>query len=164
MRKTALLLVLVVGAAVASASSQGGTAASDDGCLAVTAGRGVVSVNAKGFVFGRFDQGQVDIEDPVSDDGQVRVFGYQKKRLLSETKTRYVGFGVRFRASGLFRVRLEAIGIDLSLAGKGAATLSSDGFLDAGEFSIDSTSFCEARFQPMPDVPRKITIAAQSTG
>jgi hypothetical protein len=164
MRKAALVSVLVVVAAAATASSQGGTAAADDGCLAIDAGRGVVSVNAKGFVFGRFDQGQVDIDDPVADDGQVRVFGYQKKRLLTDTKTRYIGFGLRFRASGLFRFRIEAIGVDLSLAGKGTATLSSDDFLDAGDYSIDSQSFCEARFQPMPDVPRKVTIAAQDTG
>ena len=164
MRRSALLCVLVLAGAVASASSQGSTAASDDGCLVVAAGRGIVSVNAKGFVFGRFDQGQVDIEDPIQADGQVRVFGYQKKRLLGETKTRYIGFGVRFRASGLFRLRIEAIGVDLSLAGKGAATLSSDDFIDAGEYSIDSPSFCEARFQPMPDVPRKVVIAAQSSG
>ena len=164
MRKSALLCVLVIAAAVATASSQGGTGAADDGCLAVDAGRGIVSVNAKGFVFGRFDQGQVDIEDPIQDDGQIRVFGYQKKRLLTDTKTRYIGFGVRFRASGLFRLRIEAIGVDLSLAGKGTATLSSDNFLDAGMFSIDSPSFCEAHFQPMPDVTRKVAIAAQPTG
>ena len=164
MRKTALLCVLVVAAAIASASSQGGTAASDDGCLVVDAGRGIVTVNAKGFVFVRFDQGQVDIEDPIQDDGQVRVFGYEKKRLLSDTKTRYIGSIVRFRASGLFRLRIEAIGVDLSLAGKGTATLSSDNFFDAGEYSIDSASFCEEHFQPMPDVPRKVVIAAQSTG
>ncbi len=99
MRKAAVLSVLVVVAAAATASSQGGTAASDDGCLVIDAGRGVVSVNAKGFVFGRFDQGQVDIDDPVADDGQVRVFGYQKKRPLTDTKTRYIGFGLRFRRS-----------------------------------------------------------------
>jgi len=156
--------MLVLAGTVASASSQGGTAASDDGCLAVSAGRGIVSVNAKGFVFGRFDQGQVDIDDPIAADGQVRVFGWEKKRSLTETKTRYTGFGVRFRASGLFRFRIEAIGVDLSLAGKGTATVSSDDFIDAGEFSIDAPSFCEANFQPVPDVPRKLVIAAQDTG
>jgi hypothetical protein len=164
MRASALLLLLCVVAAVATASSSGGTAAADDGCLAVDAGRGIVSVNAKGYVFGRFDQGTVDIDDPVQTEGQIRVFGYQKKRVLSETKTRYTGFGVRFRASGHFRLRIEAIGLDLSVAGKGTATLSADDFLDAGQFSTDAESFCDAHFQPMPATPRKVVIAAQASG
>jgi hypothetical protein len=120
-------------------------------------------MNAKGFVFGRFDQGQVDIDDPVSTDGSIKVFGYQKKRLISETKTRYIGVGVRFRASGLFRIRVEAVGMDVSLAGKGTATLSSDFFFDAGKYSTDAESFCESRFQSMPDVPTKVQIAAEQT-
>ena len=123
----------------------------------------IVSFNAKGFVFGRFDQGQVDIEDPIQADGNVRVFGYEKMRLLTDTKTRYIGSLVRFRASGLFRIRVEAVGMDISLAGKGTATLSSDGFLDAGEYSTDAESFCESQFEPMPDVARKLILAGQAT-
>jgi opacity protein-like surface antigen len=164
MRKAALLSLLAIAVVAAAASSQASTTAADDGCLVVDAGRGVVTVNAKGFVFGRFDQGQVDIDDPLTGDGQVRVFGYQKKRLLTDTKTRYIGFGVRFRASGLFRIRIEAIGIDMSLSGKGAGTVSSDGFIDAGTYSIDAASFCEDHFQPLPDAPHKVVVAAQSTG
>ena len=136
--------------------------AQDDGCLVVTAGRGIVSVNAKGFLLGRFDQGQIDIEDPLETDGYVRVTGFDKKRSLTETKTRYIGSLVRFRASGLFKVRIEALGMDFSLAGKGTATVSSDGFVDAGHYSIDSQSFCETRFQQMPDIPRKLVIAEQT--
>jgi hypothetical protein len=165
MRKLAFACVLLLCAiALLAGSSLAGSAAADDGCLVVTAGRGIVTTNAKGFVFGRFDQGQVDIEDPVSGDGYVRVFGYQKKRLLTDTKTRYIGFDMRFRASGLFRIRVEAVGIELSLGGKGSATVSSDGFLDPGQYSVDSTSFCESRFQPMPDVTRKLVIAEPTTG
>lgn len=121
-------------------------------------------MNAKGFVFGRFDQGQVDIEDPVQADGGVKVFGYEKKRFLSDTKTRYVGVSVRFRASGLFRIRTEAVGMDISLGGKGTATLSSDNFFDAGTYSADAASFCEARFQPMPDIPLRVVISGQGSG
>jgi hypothetical protein len=163
MRRAALFSLLVVVCAVTAATSQGRTAAADDGCLVVDAGRGVITVNAKGFVFGRFDQGQVDIDDPTPADGQVRVFGYQKKRLLNDTKTRYIGFGVRFRASGLFRIRIEAVGVDMSLSGKGTASLSSDGFIDAGTYSTDAGSFCEEHFQALPDATRRVVIA-QSTG
>ena len=164
MRKLAAACAPVLAFVLLVGSSQAGPAALDDGCLVVDAGRGIVSFNAKGFLLGRFDQGQIDIEDPLQGDGNVRVFGYQKKRLLTETKTRYIGSLVRFRASGLFKVRIEALGMELSLAGKGTATLTSDGFFDAGQYSTDAQSFCESRFQPMPDVPRRIVIAEQTAG
>jgi hypothetical protein len=165
MRKIAAACVpMLAVVALLTGSSQAGSEALDDGCLVVTAGRGIVAVNAKGFVFGRFDQGQVDIEDPVQADGNVRVFGWEKKRPLSDTKTRYIGFNVRFRASGLFRIRTEAIGMEVSLAGKGAATVSSDGFFDAGQYSTDAPSFCESHLQPMPDVPRKLVISGPTAG
>jgi hypothetical protein len=165
MRKTALVCALALAAALAASASQAGPAAPDDGCLVVSEGRGIVSVSARGFVLGRFDEGQVEITDPVEGDGNVKVSGYEKRQVLSETKTRYIGFYVRFRASGLFRVRVEAnSGIEVSAAAKGTATLSSDDFVDAGEFSVDADSFCAEKFQPMPDVPKKYVIAGQSTG
>ena len=162
MRKLAFLCALLPAVAVLAGASSAAPEAQDDGCLVVSSGRGIVTLNARGFVFGRFDQGQVDIEDPLQADGSVKVFGYQKKRLISETKTRYIGVGVRFRASGLFRIRVEAVGTDVSLGGKGAATLTSDNFLDAGRYSTDAASFCESRFLPMPDVPTRVVIAGDS--
>jgi hypothetical protein len=161
-RKIAAACLLPLALILLAGSSQARQAAQDDGCLVVQAGRGIVTLNAKGFLLGRFDSGLIDIEDPLHDDGNVRVFGFERRRLLTETKTRYIGALVRFRASGLFRVRLEAVGIELSLAGKGSALLTSDGFVDAGQYSIDAQSFCESRFQPMPDVPRKIVISEQT--
>jgi hypothetical protein len=162
MRKIAAACLPLLALVVLVASSQAKPTAQDDGCLVVQAGRGIVSFNAKGFLLGRFDTGQVDIEDPLPGDGNVRVFGFEKKRLLTETKTRYVGSFVRFRASGQFKVRVEAVEMELSLAGKGTVTLHSDGFFDAGQYSTDAQSFCESRFQPMPDLPRKITISEQT--
>jgi len=163
MRKIAAACVPLLALLVLVASSQAKPDAQDDGCLVVQAGRGIVSFNAKGLVLGRFDQGQVDIEDPTPADGNVRILGFEKKRLLTETKTRYIGSLVRFRASGQFKIRVEAaLGMELSLAGKGTATLHSDGFIDAGQYSTDAQSFCETRFQPMPDLPRKIVISEQT--
>ncbi len=52
--------------------------------------------------------------------------------------------------------------MELSFAGKGTATLNSDGYLDPGQYSIDAQSFCESHFQPMPDLPRKIVISEQT--
>jgi hypothetical protein len=159
MRKIVLACAVLPMVAVLTAASSAAPSGSDDGCLVVASGRGIVTLNAKGFVFGRFDQGQVEIDDPVAADGSVKVFGFQKKRLVTDTKTRYIGVSVRFRASGLFRIRLEAIGMDMSFAGKGTATLSSDNFFDAGKYSTDAASFCESRFQPMPETSTRVVIA-----
>ena len=52
----------------------------------------------------------------------------------------------------------------MSLSGKGAGTVSSDGFIDAGTYSIDAASFCEDHFQPLPDAPHKVVVAAQRSG
>jgi hypothetical protein len=164
MRKVAAACLPVLALVLLAGSSQARPTAEDEGCLVVQAGRGIVSFNAKGFLLGRFDEGHVDIEDPLQGDGNVRVSGFDRKRLLTETKTRYIGSLVRFRASGFFKVRVEAVGMELSLAGKGSATLTSDGFLDPGEYSTDAQSFCESRFQPMPELPRKLAIAEQTTG
>lgn len=163
MRKLVLACALLPAVAALAAGSAAAPGATGDGCLVVSSGRGIVTLNAKGFVFGRFDQGQVDIDDPVAADGSVKVFGFQKKRLITETKTRYIGVSVRFRASGLFRIRLEAVGMDVSLAGKGTATLSSDNFFDAGKYSTDAASFCESRFQPMPEIPTRVVITGESS-
>jgi hypothetical protein len=162
MRKFAAACAPVLALVVLVASSQAKPAAQDNGCLVVQAGRGIVSFNAKGFLLGRIDQGQVDVEDQFPGDGNVRIFNFDKKRLLTETKTRYIGERVRFRASGLFKIRVEALGMELSFAGKGTATLNSDGFSDPGQYSIDAQSFCESHFQPMPDLPRKIVISEQT--
>ncbi len=162
MRKIAAACVPLLALVVLVASSQAKPAAQDDGCLVVEAGRGIVSFNAKGFLLGRFDSGQVDIEDPLQGDGNVRVFNFDKKRQLTDTKTRYIGERVRFRASGQLKVRVEAVGMELSFAGKGTATVNSDGFFDPGQYSTDAQSFCESRFQPMPDLPRKLTISEQT--
>lgn len=162
MRKTAAFCFVLLALVTVVGSSQARTDAQDDGCLVVAAGRGIVLLNAKGFLLGRFDSGTIDIDNPLPNDGNVRVFGFDKRRFLTDTRTRYIGDFVRFRASGLFRVRIEAVGMDFSLAGKGSATLSSDSFVDAGHYSTDAQSFCETRFQPMPDVPRKVVISEQT--
>jgi hypothetical protein len=163
MRKVAAACLPVLALVLLAGSSQARPVAQDDGCLVVQAGRGVVSVTAKGFLLGRFDQGLIDVENTLQGEDNVRVSGFDRKRLLTETKTRYIGSLVRFRASGPFKVRVEAVGMDLSLAGKGTATLTADGFLGAGGYSTDAQSFCESRFQPMPDLPRKLVIAEQTT-
>jgi hypothetical protein len=47
------------------------------------------------------------------------------------------------------------------LRGQRHGDLSSDNFFDAGKYSIDSASFCESRFQPMPEAPTRVVIAGE---
>lgn len=168
MQKLSLAVAVCAAAAVAAllaSTSQATSRASDDGCLVLRKANGVAVIHAKGFVLGRFLTGQVEIDDPIEGDGTVKVFGYDRKRQLTDTKTRYsASFGtIRFRASGLFRLRIEAIEIDLSAAGRGNATLSAEDFFDPGSFSVDAESFCSAGFQTMPDAPKKFIISGDTT-
>jgi hypothetical protein len=152
-------------AGVAATASPAARASIGDGCLVVSEGRGIVTISGRGTVFGHFDQGYVTIEDRSENDGQVpRVTGAEKgARLLSDTRTKWIGEDVRFRMSGRFWLRVEAVGIDLSVVGRATAMLTSADFLDAGFISVDADSFCEDGFQPMPDVPTRFTIGDVGT-
>jgi hypothetical protein len=164
MRRIALLVVLLIAVAVPGVVIAGEIGAGD-GCLVVQNAKGVVTVNAKGTIVGRIDQGQVTVTDPVVGDGTVRVTGYDEVERLSDTKKRYSGISVvRFRASGRTTVRAEAIGIDLSAVGRGKVTLNSAGFFDPGTFSVDSDSFCQEKFKVVPDLPQTIVLGSTSTG
>ncbi len=164
MRRLALVSAVALLAAVPTAS-RATQSAPGDGCLVVQDGRGIVSINAKGYVFGRFQQGQVTITDPIAGDGtSPRVYGYEKARTIGERTTLYIGNDVRFRMSGRYIVRVYAnSGIDVSAVGRGTARLSSDDFIDAGSFSVDPESFCDDGFQLMPDVPTTYDLETPST-
>ena len=160
MRRLALASAVALAAAVTAGSSLATERGVDDGCLVVRQGRGKVTVQAKGFVFARFLQGRVWVEDLSPSDGRApRVFGALKTVTpLSDTKTFYKGENIRLRASGRFRLRMDVVDLDLSLAGTGHAVLSRDDFLDAGDYSADEQSFCEEGFEPMPDLPTRVEI------
>ena len=88
------------------------------------------------------------------------MYGAQRVRLLSDTKTLYIGTDVRFRVGGLFRIRVAAVGINLSAVGRGSVVLTSDDFLEPGEYSADTASFCQEGFQPMPDLSAKLVLGS----
>jgi hypothetical protein len=149
--------------AVAASAAFGSSLALDDGCLVARDAKGTITINLKsGFVLGRFDQGQITVIDPTPTDTTIpKVTGWDKSRPISETKSRYVGDQVRFRASGPAILVIQAnLGIYVSLVGKGGVTLSSNGFDFAGDFSVDADSFCsdEATFQQMPSAATKYVI------
>jgi hypothetical protein len=160
MRKLAVLGMLLLAVAVPSVVLAGGDAAFD-GCLVVDNANGFVTVNGRGTVVGRFDQGQLTITDPVAGDGVTKVIGAQQVQVLSSTKRRYFGENLRYRVSGRFIARVgEAIGIDLSAIARGKVTLSSADFIDTGTYSIDTDSFCQERFKLVPDLPQTFTLGS----
>ena len=121
-----------------------------DGTLVVDNGRGVVIVRARGGIIGRFDSGRLIVDDSVEGDGSGPiVYGAERIRELGGRRTLYIGEDVRFRMiGGLYRVQLQAVGIDVSAVGRGTATLDASGFSDQpGRFSING-----GPFQSMPGV------------
>ena len=156
----ALALAVSVPVAVSHAAGKGPT----DGCLVVSNSNSIVTVNARGTVVGRFDQGQVTVTDPTPDDGTVKVWGYDEVTTLTPpanggTRKRYTGdTSIRFRASGKTIVRVEAIGIDLSAVGRGKVTLNGGVFFDPGTYSVDSDSFCQDKFHVLPEVPQTFVL------
>ena len=120
-----------------------------DGSLVVENAQGVVTLAVRGGIIGRFDQGTIEVFDPVPGDGPGPIVrGYQKVRELGPRRTQYSGEGdVRFRLiGGAYRVRISAIGLDVSAVGKGAAVLDGTGFSDQpGRYSLNGDAF-----KPLP--------------
>ena len=133
-----------------------------DGTLVVDNGRGVVVVRARGGIIGRFDSGRLIVEDPVQGDGSGPVvYGAERIRELGANRTLYIGEDVRFRMiGGLYRVQIQAVGIDVSAVGRGTATLDASGFSDQpGRYSING-----GPFQPLPGVATRFTLGQPLPG
>jgi hypothetical protein len=139
-----VMALLLPAAAWAATGSLGSSRAPGDGTLVVDNGNGSVVVRARGGILGRFDQGTVIISDLDPIDGRVPVVsGAETFRFLSGGRTQYSGDDIRFRMiGGLFRVQVNATGIDVSAVGRGTAVLDATGFTDfPGRFSLDGGSF-----------------------
>lgn len=166
MRRLLVVGVLALLLAV-PASSQADRNTLSDGCLVVSNGQGIVTVSAHGGIFGRFDQGQVVIEDlNLSDARAPKVFGNDTFEQLTPTRTRYTGQNVRFRftGGGAFRVSVTGIGIDLSAVGHGWANVNGAGFTDPGLYSADNDSLCSKAFKPLPKTPTRVVLGTAATG
>ncbi len=147
------LLVLGLGLPAAAWALQ---SAPGDGTLVVDNGRGSVVVKARGGIIGRFDSGRLIVDDPVDGDGTGPiVYGAERIREVSATRTLYIGEDVRFRMiGGLYRLQIQAVGIDISAVGRGTATLDASGFTDQpGRYAFDG-----APFQPLPGVLTRYTL------
>ncbi len=153
MRRLALLtMVLLLGLPTFVAAAP---RAPGDGSLEVHNARGVVTVNVRGGIIGRFDSGRLVVEDPVESDGSGPiVYGAERIRELNSIRTLYIGEDVRFRMiGGLYKVRVEAVGMDISAVGRGHAVLNGGGFIDAGRYAVNG-----GPMQPMPLTPTKVPL------
>ena len=128
-----------------------------DGTLTVKNADGLVQVNARGGVIGRFDSGQLWVRDPNPDDQfEEVVTGADKTTRKNEFVTIYTGKNVRFRyLGGFFRIKLTAVGVDLSAVGKGTVTLQGTD----GTYSVN-----DSPAQLFPLLPQTFALAANSAG
>jgi hypothetical protein len=130
-----------------------------DGTLVVQNAKGIVQLRVTGGIIGRFDSGQIEVFDPTLADGPAAVVklcqdtspGPKRFSCFSETEVRFRLIG------GSFIVRIDAIGVDLSVVGHGTAVLDGQDFEDfqTGRYSVNG-----GPFQLMPPVPTKISIGA----
>ena len=150
-----LVLTLVLPAAAWAVHTAPG-----DGTLVVDNGRGQVIIRARGGIIGRFDSGRLTVEDPVEGDGSGPiVYGAERIRDLGNHRTLYVGEDVRFRMiGGLYRVTIQAVGMDVSAVGRGNVVLDATGFTDLpGRFSLNG-----GPFQPLPGKATTLTLGNPS--
>ena len=127
------VLALLVPVASASEAQRG------DGTLSIRDGRGSVVVQARGAVIGqltRFERnGRLVIEDPDAGDGSdPKVVGADWVRARADGTLMYGGKGIRFRfIGGRFVLRVtNAVGLQLSVVGKGKVNLDGAGSLTTG--------------------------------
>ena len=110
-----------------------------DGTLSVEDGRGKVSLQARGGVFGRLDRGTVTVWDTSPADASFPVVtgADQPEAFLVDGGVRYRGAGIRFRViGGGFKLLVQGRGFDLSVVGKGSGFIEGD-TIEPGVFSLD---------------------------
>ena len=130
-----------------------------DGTLSVRDGRGKFTITAKGGVIGSFARGRVVITDPVDGDGTGAIVSgddWHKER--SETTTVYGGRNVRFRLiGGAFKILVNGRGVNMSVVGRGQATVNGEGTLDDGSYSLNG-----ADYLPIPAIVFSFPLNASS--
>ena len=136
MRKTFLclaLLALVLPLAAVAALDAG------DGTLSVENGRGKVSLEARGGVFGRLDRGTITVYDKTPGDASFPVVtgADQPELFLADGGVRYRGAGLRVRIiGGGFKLLIQGRGIALSVVGKGSGFIEGE-TTEPGVYSLD---------------------------
>jgi hypothetical protein len=141
-----------------------------DGSLSVEDGHGKVTLQAKGGVIGRLQQGYVVIHDLTPEDAyDPYVYGDdQPVRFVGEAGIRYGGVGLRFRlVGGRYRIVIEGRGIDLSVVGKGSGSIVAGVLaLDPGVYSLggDDCRNERASCNPLPVIAKRFQLGEQERG
>jgi hypothetical protein len=151
-----LVLILLALGLAAPAAAVAVRSLPGDGTLVVDNARGLVTVRARGGIIGRFDSGRLVVEDPVEGDGSGPfVYGAERIRELGPHTTLYIGEDVRFRLiGGLYRVTVNAVGVDVSAVGRGTVLLDGSGFAEQpGRYMINGGTW-----QAMPDEATQLTL------
>jgi hypothetical protein len=150
----------LVGLALLVPSASGRDMQRGDGTLSVQNGRGTVVVQARGAVIGqvtRFERnGRLVIEDPFEGDGSDPIVrGADWVRERGDGTPVYGGKGVRFRLiGGRFVLRVtNAVGLQLSVVGKGRVTLDGAGSLTSGIVYDGVYSLNGEELESLPDEP-----------
>jgi hypothetical protein len=142
-----------------------------DGTLSIRDGRGSVVVHARGAVIGQLTRlernGKLVIEDPVEGDGSdPRVVGADWARERPDGKLVYGGKAIRFRLiGGRFVLRVtNAVGLQLSVVGRGRVTLDGAGSLEDGVTSDGVYSLNGEELQSLPDDATSFPLAPRPPG
>jgi hypothetical protein len=166
-------LIVVSGAlaGILATTGEARSSAPGDGCLVVSKGFGKMTITlTRGVIFGRFQEGSLTYVDLDGDDTTTNL-----PKVPGVTPTKFndhvwkfvaAGPNVRFRSAGPTKLIINAQSVDLSVAGKGTATLFLDRWIQdfAGKFSVDADSFCEDNFQKMPLIATKFQISSPVAG
>jgi hypothetical protein len=153
------LLALLV-PATSAGQSRGG-----DGTLSIRDGRGTVVVHARGAVIGQLTRlernGKLVIDDLTESDGaEPRVVGADWARERRDGTLVYGGKAIRFRLiGGRFVLRVtNAVGLQLSVVGKGTVTLDGAGSLENGIIYDGVYSLNGGETLSLPDEPATLRL------
>jgi hypothetical protein len=162
MRKSLVFLALLSLALPAAGLATLSSKRANDGTLSVESGDGRVVVQARGAAIGRLERGTLTIIDTTPNDPHEPVVSGLTRALreVGENGTRYTGSNIRFRIiGGGFRIVLDGRGIDLSVVGRGFATLKGDA-PSPGLYSLAGADCRAARSacEELPEVARRFQL------
>jgi hypothetical protein len=169
MRLASCAALIAVSGLIAGVFASGGAAKATmpgDGCLVVNKGFGKVSISlSRGVVFGRFLGGTLWYSDLNADTTRLPIVPNVIPTKVGDHLWKFgPADNLRFRTSGATKLTVNATSMDLSVAGKGTAVLSTNGFIQsiAGTYSADASSFCDdlTTFLKIPILPTRVQISS----
>src|SRR4051812_23107780 len=112
MRTFALTLVLALAIPAVALARPGDKG---DGTFAVKNAVGQITVNAKGTVLGKIDEGTIIVTDMTPGGGdELTVIGADRKPIVKGATTTYKGTAMRFRfAGGMYVVSVTGTGVNV---------------------------------------------------